>query len=266
MKAVTDAIHIGDSLFCVNREAQLDTFNEKLGMNVPNHIAIILDGNGRWAKKRMMPRNFGHSQGCKVIEQTCRDMDAIGVKYFTIYVFSTENWKRSESEVTGLMKLLRGYLTDCIKRSNKDNMRVRILGGRDELAQDIVDKIDELEEATKNNTGLNFQIALNYGSRDEITRAVRELTKECIEKGIDPDTITEDMISAHLDTRDIPDPDFLIRTSGEKRISNYLLWQCAYSEFDFPEVLWPDFNMDYLIEEIRKYNKRDRRFGGVKEE
>lgn len=148
----------------------------------------------------------------------------------------------------------------------KDNMRVRILGRRDELAQDIVDKIDELEEATKNNTGLNFQIALNYGSRDEITRAVRELTKECIEKGIDPDTITEDMISAHLDTRDIPDPDFLIRTSGEKRISNYLLWQCAYSEFDFPEVLWPDFNMDYLIEEIRKYNKRDRRFGGVKEE
>ena len=130
MKAVTDAIHIGDSLFCVNREAQLDTFNEKLGMNVPNHIAIILDGNGRWAKKRMMPRNFGHSQGCKVIEQTCRDMDAIGVKYFTIYVFSTENWKRSESEVTGLMKLLRGYLTDCIKRSNKDNMRVRILGRR----------------------------------------------------------------------------------------------------------------------------------------
>jgi len=165
--------------------------------------------------------------------------------------------------VTGLMKLLRGYLTDCIKRSNKDNMRVRILGRRDELAQDIVDKIDELEEATKNNTGLNFQIALNYGSRDEITRAVRELTKECIEKGIDPDTITEDMISAHLDTRDIPDPDFLIRTSGEKRISNYLLWQLAYSELYVTECLWPDFNKEELLNAIRQYNKRERRFGGV---
>ena len=243
-----------------------NTAGERETSGLPRHIAIILDGNGRWAKKRGLPRTAGHAAGSenfRKIATYCRD---IGVDYLTVYAFSTENWKRSESEVTGLMKLLRNYLTDCIKRSNKDNMRVRILGRRDELAKDIIDKIDELEEATKNNTGLNFQIALNYGSRDEITRAVRELTKECIEKGIDPDTITEDMIAAHLDTRDIPDPDFLIRTSGEKRISNYLLWQCAYSEFDFPEVLWPDFNMDYLIEEIKKYNKRDRRFGGVKEE
>lgn len=243
----------------------MDIYNEKLGMNVPGHIAIILDGNGRWAKKRMMPRNFGHSQGCKVIEQTCRDMDEIGVKYFTVYVFSTENWNRSKSEVNGLMKLLRSYLGDCIKRSNKDNMRVRILGRRDELDQDIIDKIDELEEATKNNTGLNFQIALNYGARDEIVRAVRKLTRECMEKGMDPEAITEEMIAANLDTHGIPDPDFIIRTSGEKRISNYLLWQCAYSEFDFPEVLWPDFNKSCLVEAIERYNKRERRFGGVKE-
>ncbi len=244
----------------------MDNYNEKLGLNVPNHVAIILDGNGRWAKKRLLPRNVGHTQGCKVIEQTCRDADEIGIKYLTVYVFSTENWKRSKSEVEGLMKLLRSYLGDCIKRSNQDNMRVRILGRRDELAEDIVDKIEELEAATKNNTGLNFQIALNYGSRDEITRAVRALTADCISKGIDPADITEDMIAAYLDTRDIPDPDLVIRTSGEQRISNYLLWQSAYAEFDFPEVLWPDFNMGRLVEAVERYNKRDRRFGGVKEE
>lgn len=244
----------------------MDNYNEKLGLNVPNHVAIILDGNGRWAKKRLMPRNVGHTQGCKVIEQTCRDADEIGIKYLTVYVFSTENWKRSKSEVEGLMKLLRSYLGDCIMRSNQDNMRVRILGRRDELAEDIVDKIVELEEATKNNTGLNFQIALNYGSRDEITRAVRALTADCIAKGLDPESITEDMIASYLDTRDIPDPDLVIRTSGEQRISNYLLWQAAYAEFDFPEVLWPDFNMDRLVEAVERYNKRDRRFGGVKEE
>ena len=244
----------------------MDHYNEELGLRIPEHVAIILDGNGRWAKKRMLPRNMGHSQGCKVIEQTCRDADAIGIRYLTIYVFSTENWKRSKSEVDGLMKLLRSYLGDCIKRSNKDNMRVRILGRREELDEDIVAKIDELEEATKNNTGLNFQIALNYGSRDEITRAVRALTAECIASGIDPASITEEMVAAHLDTAGIPDPDLLIRTSGEQRISNYLLWQIAYSEFDFPDVLWPDFNKDHLIEAIRRYNSRDRRFGGVKEE
>ena len=244
----------------------MDTFNESLGLKIPGHVAVILDGNGRWAKKRHLPRTMGHVQGSKVVEDMLYVVDELGVKYFTVYAFSTENWKRSTEEVSTLMGILRTYLKDCVKKSMKNNVRCRVIGRKDELSKDIIDSINNLEEKTKNNTGLNFTIAINYGGRDEITRAVRELTKECIEKGIDPDTITEDMISAHLDTRDIPDPDFLIRTSGEKRISNYLLWQCAYSEFDFPEVLWPDFNMDYLIEEIRKYNKRDRRFGGVKEE
>ena len=244
----------------------MDNYNEKLDLNIPEHVAIILDGNGRWAKKRFLPRNVGHTQGCKVLEQICRDADEIGIKYLTVYVFSTENWKRSETEVSGLMALLKHYLEDCIKRANKDNMKVRFLGRRNELSPVLLERMDALVEATKNNTGLNFQVALNYGSRDEITRAVRKLTADCIKNGIDPETIDEAMISSYLDTREIPDPDLIIRTSGEKRISNYLLWQMAYSEFDFPEVLWPDFDKEALIDCVARYNKRDRRFGGVKEE
>lgn len=244
----------------------MDNFNEKLGLNVPEHVGIILDGNGRWAKKRLMPRNLGHLQGSKVLENICDDADEIGIKYLTVYVFSTENWKRSKSEVDGLMKILRDYLKNCIKRANKNNMKVRILGKRGGLDEDIIQKIDELEDATKNNTGLVFQVALNYGARDEMIRAMRAMTKDIIEKGTNPDEIDEDMFATYLDTKGSPDPDLIIRTSGEKRISNFLLWQCAYAEFDFPEILWPDFNKKRLIEAVERYNKRDRRFGGVKEE
>lgn len=244
----------------------MDNFNEKLGLNVPEHVGIILDGNGRWAKKRLMPRNLGHLQGSKVLENICDDADEIGIKYLTVYVFSTENWKRSKSEVDGLMKILRDYLKNCIKRANKNNMKVRILGKRDGLDEDIIQKIDELEDATKNNTGLVFQVALNYGARDEMIRAMRTMTKDIIDKGTNPDEIDEDMFATYLDTKGAPDPDLIIRTSGEKRISNFLLWQCAYAEFDFPEILWPDFNKKRLIEAVERYNKRDRRFGGVKEE
>ena len=244
----------------------MDNFNEKLGLNVPEHVGIILDGNGRWAKKKHMPRNFGHIQGSKVLEQICDDADEIGIKYLTVYVFSTENWSRSKLEVEGLMTILRNYLKDCIKRANKNNMKVRILGRKDGLDEDILKKITALEDATKDNTGLVFQVALNYGGRDEMIRAMRKMTKDVIEKGIDPEQIDEKMFAAYLDTKDAPDPDLIIRTSGEKRISNFLLWQCAYAEFDFPEILWPEFNKAALIEAVRRYNERDRRFGGVKED
>lgn len=244
----------------------MDNYNEKLGLNIPEHVGIILDGNGRWAKQRLMPRNFGHMQGSKVLEQICDDADEIGIKYLTVYVFSTENWNRSDKEVAGLMKILRNYLKDCIKRANKNNMKVRILGKRDRLDDDIIESIEHLEAATAGNTGLVFQVALNYGGRDEMVRAMRKMTKDIIDKGLSPEDIDENMFSGYLDTAGAPDPDLIIRTSGEKRISNFLLWQCAYSEFDFPEILWPDFNKKHLIEAVERYNKRDRRFGGVKEE
>lgn len=244
----------------------MDIYNEKLGLNIPCHVGIILDGNGRWAKKKHMPRNFGHFQGSRVLEKICEDADDIGIKYLTVYVFSTENWSRTKKEVDGLMGILRNYLKDCIKRANKNNMRVRILGTKDRLDADIIESITELEKATCNNTGLTFQIALNYGGRDEIVRAVRSISKDVLDKKIDPETIDEKTFSDYLDTKDAPDADLIIRTSGEQRLSNFLLWQCAYAELDFPEILWPDFNKKALIEAVRRYNSKDRRFGGVKEE
>lgn len=237
---------------------------ELSNLNIPNHVAIILDGNGRWAKKRFMPRNYGHMQGAKVVEQICEDADSIGIKYLTVYAFSTENWNRPQDEVEALMKLLRNYLKDCIKRANNNNMRVRVIGEKSRLSDDIRSKIEELEECSKNNTGLNFTIALNYGSRDEIVRAVREISKDVKDGKISESDIDDKMISDYLDTRGIPDPDLLIRTSGEERLSNFLLWQLAYTEFYFTDILWPDFNKKELIKAVEKYNERDRRFGKVK--
>ncbi len=232
-------------------------------LNVPRHIAVILDGNGRWAKKRMMPRNFGHKAGATAVENACEDVYNLGVEYLTVYAFSTENWKRSVEEVTGIMNLLRDYLVNSIERSNKNNMRVRIIGDRTALAPDIVEAIGKLENATAGNTGLKFTIALNYGGRDEIRRAVKEIASEAVSGKISPEDITEEMISSHLDTRELPDPDLLIRTSGEERISNFLPWQIAYSEFYFTDTLWPDFKRDDFVKAIRYYSGRDRRFGGV---
>ena len=233
-------------------------------LNIPNHVAIILDGNGRWAKKRLLPRNLGHKAGAKAVEDICEDAWNLGIKYLTVYAFSTENWKRPEDEVNALMKLLRNYLTDCIERSNKNNMRVRVIGEKSGLSQDIRDSIEELEKVTEKNTGLNFTIAINYGSRDEITRAVRTIAKRAAAGEINPDSIDMDIISESLDTKGIPDPDLLIRTSGEERLSNFLLWQLAYTEFYFTDVLWPDFDKKELKRAIEKYNGRERRFGGVK--
>lgn len=244
----------------------MDHFNEKLGLNVPEHVGIILDGNGRWAKKRLLPRNAGHVQGSKVLEQICDDADEIGIKYLTVYVFSTENWKRSAAEVAGLMVILRNYLKTCIQRANKNNMRVRIIGKEEGLDADIIKSIRELEVSSANNTGLTFQVALNYGGRDELTRAVKAISSDVLEGKMKPEDITEELISSYLDTAGSPDPDLIIRTSGEQRTSNFMIWQSAYAELDFPEVLWPDFNKNRLIEAVERYNHRDRRFGGVKEE
>lgn len=232
--------------------------------NVPLHVAIIMDGNGRWAKKRFLPRTAGHAAGSKIVENICELAFNKGVKYLTVYAFSTENWKRPDSEVKTIMNLLREYLKDCIKKSTKNNMRIRVIGERSRLDEDIQKQIKELEEASKNNTGLNFTVALNYGGRDDILRAARKAAHDFKDGKIDIDAFEEKDFAAYLDTKDIPDPDLLIRTSGEQRLSNFLLWQIAYSEFYIADCHWPDFNKDELIKAIEEYNKRDRRFGNAK--
>lgn len=235
-------------------------------MNVPQHIAIILDGNGRWAKAKGMPRNYGHAQGSKNVERICEEAWRMGIKYLTVYAFSTENWNRPQSEVDALMKLLRNYMKTCLKTAAKNDMKVRVIGDKTALDDDIRNRIEELEEASRNNNGLNFTIALNYGSRDEIVRAARALAKDCADGKVAPDEIDEKRYESYLDTAEIPDPDLLIRTSGEQRLSNYLLWQLAYSEFYFTDIPWPDFTKEELIKAIEYYNSRNRRFGGIKEE
>lgn len=229
----------------------------------PAHVAIIMDGNGRWAKKRLLPRTAGHAQGSKVAEQICEDAYNLGIKYLTIYAFSTENWSRPENEVSTLMNLLRKYMKDSIERSTKNNMRVRVIGDISGLDEDLQQSIRRLEEVTQNNTGLNFQVAINYGGRDEIVRAVKKICNEMQEGKITSGDISEEYIAAHLDTSGIPYPDLLIRTSGEVRTSNFLPWQLAYSEFYFTDVLWPDFNKNELKKAIEYYNSRNRRFGGL---
>lgn len=235
-------------------------------MNIPQHVAIILDGNGRWAKSKGMPRNYGHTAGAKNVEVICEDAYNLGIKYLTLYAFSTENWNRPDSEVEALMKLLNTYLKNCIKRANKNDMRVRVLGDISRLDEKFQNTILELEEATKENAGLNLQIALNYGSRDEMIRAMKKMFADYDEKKLSIEDITEDKFAGYLDTKGIPDPDLMIRTSGEQRLSNYLLWQLAYSEFYFTPVPWPDFDKKELEKAIEVYNQRDRRYGGVKEE
>lgn len=235
-------------------------------LKIPRHVAIILDGNGRWAKKRFMPRNYGHTMGARAVEQICEDADSIGIKYLTVFAFSTENWNRPSDEVAALMKILNNYLKDCIKRANNNDMVVRVIGDKNGLSDEVKNRTMELEEKTKNNKGLNFTIAINYGGRDEILRGVRRMLEDYGEKKIEPEQLDSLLFSSYLDTKELPDPDLLIRTSGEERISNFLLWQLAYTEFYFTDVLWPDFNKKELIKAVEKYNKRERRFGKVKEE
>ena len=239
---------------------------------VPQHIAIILDGNGRWAKSKGMPRHYGHIKGCQNLEKICDIVKDIGVKYLTVYAFSTENWKRSKEEVDGLMDIFRSYLKKCKKSALKNNMRIRVIGDPSAFPEDLQKSIAELEEYSSQFDSIYFNIALNYGSRDEISRAVRRMGVEVKNGNLDPEQITEETISDYLglgadfEAESFPDPDLMIRTSGEQRLSNFLMWQLAYTEFYFTDVPWPDFHKKELIEAIEKYNARDRRYGGVKEE
>ena len=235
-------------------------------MNVPNHIAIILDGNGRWAKAKGMPRGYGHIKGCANLEQVCYDIKDLGVKYLTVYAFSTENWKRSLAEVSGIFKLLVTYVNSDLKGLIENNVKVQVLGDYSTLPKDAVKSLEKTLEETKDNTGLQFNIALNYGGRDEIRRSVQTLAEKVAQGALQPEEITEDMIGAELFTgsshADSPDPELIIRTSGEERLSNFLLWQSAYSELVFADALWPDFTPEEYEKAIEEYQSRDRRFGG----
>lgn len=236
------------------------------GLKMPNHVAIILDGNGRWAKAQGKPRNYGHIQGAKTVEVICEEAYKMGIQYLTIYAFSTENWNRPKDEVDALMKLLRSYMKTCLKTAEKNHMCVRVIGDKTGLDEDIRKRIAELEEATKDNDGLHFSIAINYGGRDEIRRCMKTLGEKVAAGELQPEDITEQLISDTLDTHGLPEPDLLIRTCNELRISNFLLWQLAYTEFYFTPVAWPDFSKEELIKAVEAYTKRDRRYGLVKEE
>lgn len=231
---------------------------------LPNHIAIILDGNGRWAKRRGMPRSYGHIVGTDVLEKMCNTIADMGVRYLTVYAFSTENWKRAAEEVRTLMNLFRKYLIRIENSAHKRHMRVRIIGDKAGLPEDIQKRIAVLEDVTKDYDHMDFQIALNYGGRDEITRAVTKLAEDARSGKLPEGRVTPELFDSYLDTAGIPDPDLLIRTGGEKRISNFLLWQLAYTEFYFTDVAWPDFDRAELDRAIEYYNQRDRRYGNAK--
>lgn len=233
-------------------------------LKIPRHVAIIMDGNGRWAQKRGLPRKMGHVEGCKVVEQTVEDAARLGIEYLTVYAFSTENWKRSEDEVGALMKLFRFYMVKLLKIAKENNVRVKMIGERSRFPEDIIAGINRLETETVQNTGLTFVIAVNYGSRDEIRRGMTRMAEDVKAGKLQPNDVTENTIAGYLDTAGMPDPDLLIRTSGELRLSNFLLWQCAYTELYVTDTYWPDFNKEELIRGIEAYNKRDRRYGGVK--
>lgn len=229
---------------------------------LPKSIAIIMDGNGRWAKKRLLPRRFGHKAGADTLEKITKAADKLGIKHLTAYAFSTENWKRSEDEVDDIMQLLRNYLDRYIKKADKENMKIDIIGERSRLAEDIRQKIDKIESISANKTGINLHLALNYGGRDDILRCVKKIASMVEIGDLTVDCITEDTISENLDTHLYPDPELIIRTSGEERISNFLLWQIAYSEFVFNNKLWPDYTAEDLYDDICYFQNRDRRFGG----
>lgn len=238
-----------------------------LDMNrIPEHVAIIMDGNGRWAKQRGLPRVAGHNAGMKTMKRIVDHSDKLGIKHLTVYAFSTENWKRSVAEVTGIFKLLVTYVNSELKELVEKNACVKVLGDYTQIPKDARKSLEKTLEDTKDNTGLQFNIALNYGGRDEIKRAVAEIAAHVKDGQLEPEDITEQMISDHLFTgschENVPDPEVVIRTSGEKRLSNYLIWQCAYSEFVFTDVLWPDFTEDVYETCLEEYQNRDRRFGG----
>lgn len=228
---------------------------------VPVHVAIIMDGNGRWANARGKPRSMGHKAGAEAVRRTLESAAELGVKYLTLFSFSSENWKRPAAEITDLMGLLRLYLKKEVDALCEKGARLRVIGDRSRLAEDIVDAIEDAERRTAENTRITLVLAISYGARDELTHAARMLAERAVNGEIAPDQIDEDTFEAALYTHDIPDPDLLIRTSGEKRISNFLLWQLAYAEFVFIDKHWPDFDADDLAHAIKEYGRRERRFG-----
>ncbi len=229
----------------------------------PEHVAIIMDGNGRWAKARNLPRAVGHQQGAESVRRTVKASVDLGISYLTLYGFSNENWKRPTSEITDLMGLLRLYLRKEIAELNSEGVRIRFIGDRSRLADDIVSLIEMAEHRTKNNVRLNLVVAISYGGRQEITAAARQLVREALDGCIEPDSIDENALNDRLATAGIPDPDLLIRTSGEQRISNFLLWQSAYAELVFVDTLWPDFSKSDLEDAVREFQRRERRFGAT---
>lgn len=233
---------------------------------VPKHVAIIMDGNGRWAKERGLPRTIGHSKGVEAVRRAVKVAGEAGVEYLTLFAFSSENWSRPESEVSDLLGLLRRFIRRDLAELHRANVRIKIIGDRENLKGDILPLLIEAEETTRDNTALTVIIAFNYGARDEIARAVKRLAEDVESGRLDAASITPDMISAQLDTADIPDPDLIIRTSGEERLSNFLLWQAAYAEFVFLPGYWPDFGPEMFHEALRIYSARDRRFGGLAEQ
>ncbi len=230
---------------------------------VPTHVSLILDGNGRWAKQKNMPRTYGHMMGAKRVEPIIKAADKMGIRYLSMYAFSTENWNRPKEEVSALMNLLAKYMKICLKLSLQENMRSIILGDKDGLPDALRREAIRLEDETKNNTGMTILICINYGSRDEMLRAMRKMMKDLRDRGEDESAITEDLYASYLDTSGIPDPDLMIRTSGEQRLSNYLMWQMAYTEFYFTPVPWPEFTEEHLAEAVMAYRTRNRRYGKV---
>ena len=230
-------------------------------MNIPKHVAIIMDGNRRWAKKRGLPTGIGHSEGANTLEKIADSCVDLGIEYLTVYAFSTENWKRSEDEVDYLMKLLAKHIKEFDKRIKNKNVRIRMVGDISRLNNDLQDGIREIEERTKDNTGLTVNIAINYGGRAEITYAVRNIVSEVKEGRVEIEDIDDELVSNYLQTKETPDPELIIRTGGENRLSGFLLWQAAYSELYFTEVLWPDFDKNELEKAIVEYNNRKRNFG-----
>jgi len=225
-----------------------------------------MDGNGRWAKQKKMPVSYGHKCGADAIQNLIEESDKLGIKYITAYTFSTENWKRPKSEVTYLMNLLQEFLNDTSGRLDKSNIRIKFIGSKDKLKKTMIKSMERIEYISKHKTGLTFIIALNYGARQEITEAVKKISVDVKEGILDISQINEELISSYLYTKDIPDPDLIIRPSGEKRLSNFLLYQASYSELWYSDILWPDFNIEHLKEAIVEYNNRKRRFGGRADE
>ncbi|MGR3803932.1 polyprenyl diphosphate synthase [Marinibacterium profundimaris] len=241
-----------------------DTTTEPVLTGGPRHVAIIMDGNGRWAQARGRPRLFGHHAGARRVREVVRACPDLGVKYLTIFAFSTENWKRTQVEVAGLMSLFRRYIAKETKDLYSEGVRVRFIGDRDRLDPKLVDLMRGLEEMTRSNDKVHLTIALNYGSRDEVARATKLLARDVAQGQLDPEDVNEETLTRYLDTRVLPDPDLVIRTSGEARISNFLLWQSAYAEYEFVDTLWPDFSPEELARLCRNYGARDRRFGAVR--